>query len=320
MALKYPNKIKRAGYWKSYERSKIKDYRKVWDTAMEFIAEEDIPFQFSKFGRKPNLTRKEYVCMAIMYAYFNRDFRETEFMIRVLTGKNLDHSNCVRWFGRLTPFYINDLVYKVHKKIISISDIGDYVADSTKLSCDRYEPVLIVADETVKKQMLKIHILIQYLVQIGILSIVSVFVSSGEVNDGPSLRNELLKKERIIPGKKCHADKGYFGKENLRKCEELGLQPNMVPQDVKYTDAYLKRYVRKGYDNESRKQNRGMVEGVFGGMEKDTEMKVRCRKPEHREIFVSLLALKYNLRACLRATALKVLFYFAPTPNFWLII
>ena len=32
---KYPNKTKRIGFWKVYEQANIKDFRKVWDTALE---------------------------------------------------------------------------------------------------------------------------------------------------------------------------------------------------------------------------------------------------------------------------------------------
>jgi hypothetical protein len=120
MNRKYPNKKKRKGFWKRYERADIKNFRKVWDTAMSFIVEENIPFVFSKRGRKPNLTRKELVCMAILHVYFDLDFRETEHLIKLLIHKQLDHTNCVRWFGKLNQDYVNDLVFSIHKKIVGI--------------------------------------------------------------------------------------------------------------------------------------------------------------------------------------------------------
>ena len=101
MCNKYPNKKKRRGFWKRYERANIKDYRKVWDFCIDIIDEDKIPFVFSNAGRKPNLSRKEYVCMSILHAYFDLDFRETEQLAKILSGKQLDHTNCVRWFGKL---------------------------------------------------------------------------------------------------------------------------------------------------------------------------------------------------------------------------
>jgi len=96
MKSKHPNKKKRKGFWKRYEQANIKDFRKVWNTVMGFITEENIPFVFSTKGRNPNLTRKEIIGMAIVHVYFNLDFRETEHLIKLLINKQLDHSNCVR--------------------------------------------------------------------------------------------------------------------------------------------------------------------------------------------------------------------------------
>ena len=94
MNIKYPNKKKRKGFWKRYEQATIKDFLKVWDVTLKFVKNSNIPFRFSKFGRRPNLSKEEYVCMAVLYAYFNLDFRETEHLIALITGKQLDPSNC----------------------------------------------------------------------------------------------------------------------------------------------------------------------------------------------------------------------------------
>src|SRR3989344_6325691 len=314
MCNKYPNKKKRRGFWKRYERANIKDYRKVWDFCIEFIDKDEIPFVFSNIGRKPNLNKKEYVCMSILHAYFDLDFRETEQLVKILSGKQLDHTNCVRWFGRLNAEYINNLVFEIHKKIIGIDNAGDYIADSTQLTCDRLEEQTIADEDEYHHITLKFHILAQYIFTLGLVSIVSVFATNKEANDSPPLRNNLLHEEKICRDKRVHADKGYFGKENIKRCRKLKLKPNIVPKERDYSDAYLKRYIRNDYDAESRKANRGLIEGIFGGLETETGMKVRCRKPEHRNIFLSLLALKHNLRAYFRATALRISIYFAPTP------
>ena len=314
MNRKYPNKKKRKGFWKRYERADIKDFRKVWEISMSFIVEENIPFVFSKRGRKPNLTRKELVCMAILHVYFDFDFRETEHQTKLLTNKRLDHSNCVRWFGRLNPVYVDNLVFSIHKKIIGIDDAGDYIADASNVTCDRLKVKTSVGEEEFHHITWKLHALIQYIFTLGLISIVSVWSTKGEKSESPIFRKKLLKKGRLKQGKKCHADKGYFGKKNLKACKKLGLKPNIVPKEIEYSDTYLKKYVKNSYDNESRKKTRGLVEGLFGGFETEMNMKIRCRKPKHRNIYLCLLGVKHNLRTYLRATALKLITYFAPTP------
>lgn len=313
--MKYPNKKKRKGFWKTYEDADIKNYAKVWKITLELVQEEkNLPFSFSRVGRKPNLLREEIIGMAVLYQYFNVDFREDEQLIFLLSGKQLDHSNCVRWFGRLTPEYINRLIYRMHKKIIAISNDGDYIADSTKLTTDRLKPILREGKDDFEHITWKLHLLVQYIFTLGLLSIVNVYSSPGEMNDSPPLRKHLLKARKVSPKKKLHADKGYFGKENLQKCKEVGLVPNIVPKDIKYSDAFLKRYITSGYDNESRKLTRGMIEGAFGGMETETYARIRCRKPHHRNLCAGLSALKHNLRTYFRAIALNLFIYFAPTP------
>lgn len=308
--MKYPNKKKRKGFWKRYERANIKDYRKAWNTAMQFIEEEDIPFKFSSRGRKPNLTKREIVCMAIMHAYFELDFRETEHLIKLLIDKQLDHSNCVRWFGRLTQYYINSLVFKIHKKILEIDDVGDYIADSTKLTCDRYQKIIRQGEEFLELETWKIHIFVIYLINLGLISIAAISSTKGETHDSPTLRNKHLKKEKIIPNRRLHADKAYFGKTNIRKCKAIGLKPNIAPQDRNYSDGYLKRYIRKEYDNESRKKIRGLIETTFGGMETETDMKLRCRKTHHRNIYTCLMGLKHQLRTFMRASLIIINYLF----------
>lgn len=315
MALKYPNKKKREGFWKRYERADIKDYRKVWDTAMEFIDELEIPFEFHKRGRKPNLTKKEIVGMAIMYVYFGLDFREVEHLLELIIEKQLDHSNCVRWFGKLTQEYVNNLIFKVHEVIIGIDNAGDYIADSTKLTCDRYHKVIRRGVEILELETWKIHIFVMYLFNLGLVSIVSIFSSKGEVNDCIPLRSIHLKKRKVIPCRKMHADKGFFGKLNLKKCKNIGLIPNIVPHERIYSDAFIKRYVRNEYDDESRKKTRGLVESPFGGMETESNMILKCRKPHHRNIYACLMGLKHQLRTFMKASLVVLFHLFRTNPH-----
>lgn len=161
----------------------------------------------------------------------------------------------------------------------------------------------------------KLHIFAQYLFVIGFVSIISVWGTHGDTNDSPVFREHLLKPERVKKGKMCHADKGYFAKENIIKLKEAHLIPNLVPKEIKYKDKVLKEAVLS-YDNKARKKNRGLVETPFGGLETEMYMRVRCRKKKHKNIFVCLLGLRHNLKTLLRARALRKLLQlvnFAPT-------
>jgi hypothetical protein len=148
-----------------------------------------------------------YVCLAVLYVYFNDPFRETEHLFRLLTGKTLDHSNIVRWFGKLTPGYIDKLTYKVHREIIKHNDEGDYLADSSGITCDRYHETLYRGEKKRELVNWKLHIFAQYLLVTGLVSIVSVWSTQGHKGDSPVFHNHTLKTGRVKKGKRCHADK-----------------------------------------------------------------------------------------------------------------
>ena len=310
-------KRKRPGYWKEYEKADIKDYRKVWDVMREIVQQEGVPFKANERGRRPKLELWEYVGLSVLYVYFNNPFRETEKLLKLLTGKTLDHSNIIRWFGKLTPGYIDKITYRVHCEIIKHSNKGDYMADSSGVTCDRYKEELYRGEIIREIIVWKLHIFAQYLFAIGLVSILSVWATHGDAHDSPVFRKHLLKPKRVKPNKMCHADKAYFAKANIRKAKKAKLIPNFVPQERDYSDALLKRAVRE-YDNEARKKNRGLVETPFGGLETEMGMKMRVRKPKHKNIFTCLLGFKHNIKTLLRVRVLRWILIFAPTSVTWL--
>jgi hypothetical protein len=74
MALKYPNKRKRKGFWSVYEQARINDFRKVFDEICELIPQ--IPEPKRGRGRKPNLTLWELYCLFTFFTAFPSTFRE----------------------------------------------------------------------------------------------------------------------------------------------------------------------------------------------------------------------------------------------------
>jgi len=179
--MKTPNPPrKRKGYWKAYEQADIKDYRKVWNIVKRIVQEEGIPFILQENGRKPNLPLWMYVGVAVLYVYFNDPFRETEKLLTLLTAKHLDHSNIIRWFSKLSPEYVDKLVYRVHLKIIAKSNDGDYVADSSGITCDRYHETLYRGEILRKLTHWKLHIFGQYVRDMGLVSILSVCSSHSD--------------------------------------------------------------------------------------------------------------------------------------------
>src|SRR3989338_8905072 len=81
-ALKYTNKKKRKGYWKIYDRARIKDFRKVWNFLLEIIKKLGNPFpKKDNRGRKPKL-EEEYVKKAVKYLHrkIKKMFKKAEYI------------------------------------------------------------------------------------------------------------------------------------------------------------------------------------------------------------------------------------------------
>lgn len=309
-ALKYPNKKKRKGYWKVYDRARIKDFRKIWDLALKIVKKLGNPFvKRDKRGRKPKLKRDFYAAICIILAYFNLSLRNMEGEVPLLTGKTLDHSTIDWWFEKLDEEYAKKAAKYLHRKIKRMFKKAEYITDSTKITTTRYMRVIHKGKETLELMCLKLHLIIMYFATAGILSIESIFVSHGDAHDSPIFREHLLPYSNFQGKKRIHGDKAYFAEKSIIECEQLGLKTNFVPRDNIKHGLTLKRAINE-YDNESRKKYRGLIEGLFGGTTMENDNKTRFVKDKCRKTHIALMALSHEIRTYLRALQIKALSFF----------
>jgi hypothetical protein len=156
--------------------------------------------------------------------------------------------------------------------------------------------------------------MVVYFAGLGLVSIANLVATHGDASDNPVMHEELLEHVTLKRGRRHHADKGYWSKENILKNRSLGLQPNIVPKDVNHRGLVLVRAVKE-YDNDARKHNRGLIEGVFGGITTTQGMRTRFRKDCARKTHLSLLALTHQLKTYFRATVKLLTTLFATTPS-----
>ena len=318
MSLKYPNKRKRKDYWKVYERARIKDFRKLWNFAKQIVEEQGNPYKKKdNRGRKPNLSYIENAAICILLVCFDLSLRDAEGKILLLTNKTLDHSNIDRWFEKLDEEYVYKAARKLGAKIESMFNDGCYIADSTEYTTTRYYELIDTGERAIELLTLKLHILICYIGSAGLLVLRNCFASHGDAHDSPIFRDYLLENVILQSGRMLHADCAYFAIENIRKCKQLGLKPNFVPKENIEHSLTLKIAIKE-YDNEARKQNRGLVEGFFGGTTTETDNKIRFVKDRCRKTYLGLVALKHQIRTYFRAIEIKSLIcwvIFATTPE-----
>ena len=168
MPLKYPNKRKRKGYWKRYDRARIKDFRKVWDFALEITAKLGNPFpKKDNRGRKTKLNRDFYAAICMVMVYFDRNLRDMEEEIPLLINDSLDHSTIDWWFEKLDEGFAKKATKHLHRKVKKMFKKGEYITDSTKITTTRYYKMIHKGEEIIELLCLKLYLVIIYFASIG---------------------------------------------------------------------------------------------------------------------------------------------------------
>ena len=311
MALKYPNKLKRAGYWRVYERAGINDFRLLFEEIRSVLAPvKEAP---RGRGRPANLTLYETYCIIVLGVALDLTFRELESDVQLLLNKNLDHTNLSRWLAKLDEAVIDSAIKKLNR-IMTRKRRLEYVVDSTPLTLTFYRRIMEAGKEVLKLVTWKLHVLLAYLPAPGLLSVVSVYTTHGDAHDSPPYREHLLPQAEVRPGARVHGDSAYWAIENIRQTKRRKLVPNFVPREGADGGLVLGQALKE-YDNEARKKFRGMVEGFFGGLA--TRQGTTCRVIRHQSkvVFGYALALGQQIRTYMRFKILVLWLYFAPTPR-----
>ncbi len=144
---------------------------------------------------------------------------------------------------------------------------------------------------------MKLHALVKYYPDKSLISIVSGKPTKGNVNDSTVLPE--LMTDGITHG--ClFADRGYDAESNYREVFRHGLLP-FIKGKVNSIHGHYRNKAKRIWNEGMYKKTRGLVEGVFGGLE--TRYRNRtCSRLEHtRCLDILLLALSHNLRTYIKA-------------------
>ena len=309
MALKYPNKCKRAGYWPAYEQARINDFRIVWQEICHVL-----PAMGRKAcGRPPKLVLHELYCLCVFGVAFDRTLRELEADCTILLQKRLDHTNLSRWFSKLDERVLDAALQALHERMIARRKI-EYITDSTPFTLSTLRSTIKGGHGVLEFTTWKLHVLLAYLPVLGLLSVASIHATHGDANDSPPFRDHVLPKARARAGCRLHADSAYYTLDILRAVRAKKLRPNIVQHKGRWHGHTFRR-AREEYDNEARKKYRGLIEGFFGGLATRQGTKCRFKTPKSRNIFCHAIALAQQVRTYLRYKVLTLYLHFAPTPR-----
>ena len=303
------SKRKRKEYYKVFFRAKTKDLIKVWNFLDELIDELDNPFKRKRTGRPPKFKdMRIYAKICILIGYFDYTLDEVAGCLPILANGSLDRSNIDRWFQRMDIYYIERASELLNNKLEYMFDHGEYIVDATKFASTEYHETFHKGEITYELDLVGLHILVNYFVKEGFISIVKFHVSDGWSNESPIFREKILSKTKLKPNRRLHGDKGFAAEETFEMLFEKELIPNICHKENTKRGFWTKK-AKKLYNNNLRKQIRGLVETVFGGMQTETDNKVRFKLDNTKKLYVSIRALTHQIRTYFRALVYKALSY-----------
>src|SRR3989338_9340414 len=139
MALKYPNKCKRAGYWSVYEQAGINDLRLVFEEICDIL--QEVPEEKEGRGRPPNLSQRDLYRMFVFFTAFPLTLRQLESYTWLLLKKELDHTNWSRWICRLDEQIVSEATAELNRRMTARRNVED-IADSTPFTLSFYRALM----------------------------------------------------------------------------------------------------------------------------------------------------------------------------------
>jgi hypothetical protein len=207
---------------------------------------------------------------------------------------------------RLPAEYITRALKLLHVEINRLLRGGVFIADSTGIETDRYEDATIVLAESKRREFRKLHVIADYFHGHGIVSIASAGESHGNAHDSPAFRR--IFDPEVCRGGTLLADSAYDALENYKLAYGSSLHPVIKqrnhPHSRRTKGIRVRRRAAKDFDESTYKKFRGIVEGIFGGLETRYGNRTRCRLEHTRRVSIMLMALAHDIRAYARAIAL----------------
>jgi hypothetical protein len=230
------------GYWKSYHASKAYGKEQVFNLCKRVVKRIGPPWRISKRGYPPDHLPEEYAAVGIYLKHFKMVFRAAEGDTPFILGKRMDHS--VIWWGfqRLSVLYLEMAIQLLFELIAELFPPDIFIADATGVQTDRYQrrkrPRLRPGDKPHPKRRrgrekgspeerehvtLKLHLLIGYCRDPGLLPVLGARMTRGCAHDSPQLKRLLGKFKG--KGEPFPADAGYDSTENYTFLKGHGFVP-----------------------------------------------------------------------------------------------
>lgn len=238
-----------------------------------------------------------YAALFIIFSLFDLSLRDDEWFSESIVGRHIDHSTFGRSFAKIPPHYLHKLLLMTRNTIRNATDETPVlIADSTGVVLDRiYEHTTVKLQREKRKQHVKLHILAEYYHDTGVIAIAAADALSR--SDARAAREMLQRTD--VGGRVFYADAGYDAEPLYETCYTRGLQPMIK---MRRSTTHPRKYRRRAFatfDRDHYKRYRGVIEGVFGGLETRRLLYSRYKKEEMILNHLIAMAVVQNLHTCM---------------------
>lgn len=304
---------KRVGYWRRYDaKYRTCNVEKLYSFILSRARKLGAPFERkSRKGRPFVLSPCEYAATFIIATLFDLSLRDIEWFSDVIAGVHADHSTFGKAFAKIPVSYLNKLLFMTRNEIYNaINETPVLIADSTGVVVDRtYREIVVKCKKRMVHVYDKLHIIVEYYPDAGIMVVAHARAHSH--SDATTAVHMLHEME--VAGERFFADAGYDAEQLYETCYKRGLQPLIK---MRRSTANPKKYRRKAwntFDHELYKSYRGVIEGVFGGLQTRRLLFSRYRGENMRAKHIIAMAIVQNLHTYMAILCIILICSTTPT-------
>ena len=266
----------------------------------------------SKKGRNFAISPYDYAAMFIISTFFDWSLRDDEFFSEVLCGKHVDHSTFGKAFAKIPYYYIKWLIFLTRNYIRNLIDEKPVlISDSTGVRTDRlYIPLIFKCKYRKRKVIEKLNILAEYYPKNKLI----VIANADSIFRSDAIAASIMLDEIETKADYLFADAAHDSEELLFKCYRKKIKPVIRIRKYHRNPRKYRRKVMKDFDENAYRSYRGVIEGIFGGLENRRLLFTRYKKKSMRIKHVIAMAAVHNLRVCMAITF--IIWIYSTNPNF----
>ncbi|RLF55033.1 MAG: hypothetical protein DRN13_01335 [Thermoplasmata archaeon] len=296
-------------YWKRYDRRyKLNNILNLCSFIKSKARKLGEPFsKRGKRGRSLKISPYDYLVSFILYTYLDLSLRDNEFLSIAIFGKHVDHSTFGKAYDRIPYSYLRRLLVLIRNEIENlIKERPVLIADSTGIRIDRrYGKAMIGCKTTKRREHDKLIILVEYYPENMLISIsnADALIRSDPLSSAMMLENLDTRSDYFF------GDAGFDSEVLYMVCFKKGIKPVVKQRSYGRKRGRLRKRAMECFDPDLYRRYRGVIEGVFGGLENRRLLFTRYRKESMRSKHIIAMALIHNINTYMAIICLFILIF-----------